>query len=53
MVSSLFQMLVGFTGIVGFLLRFIGPLTKAPTVTLVGLALFNAAADFAGISLND
>ncbi|RMX55415.1 hypothetical protein pdam_00022199 [Pocillopora damicornis] len=48
MVSSLFQMLVGFTGIVGFLLRFIGPLTIAPTITLVGLALFNVAAEHAG-----
>ena len=49
MVSSLFQMLVGFTGIVGFLLRFIGPLTIAPTITLVGLALFNVAAEHGGI----
>ena len=49
MVSSLFQMLAGFTGIVGFLLRFIGPLTIAPTITLVGLALFNVAAEHAGI----
>ena len=49
MVSSLFQMLVGLTGIVGFLLRFIGPLTIAPTITLVGLALFNVAAEHAGI----
>ena len=48
MVSSLFQMLVGFTGIVGFLLRFIGPLTIAPTITLVGVALFHVAADHAG-----
>lgn len=49
MVASLFQMLIGFTGLIGFLLRFIGPLTIAPTVTLVGLALFKAAADFSGM----
>jgi nucleobase transporter 1/2 len=48
MVASLFQMVIGFTGIIGFLLKFIGPLTIAPTVTLVGLALFKAAADFSG-----
>lgn len=48
MVAALFQMLIGFTGLVGFLLRFIGPLTIAPTITLVGLALFQAAADFSG-----
>lgn len=49
MVASLFQIFIGFTGLVGFLLRFIGPLTIAPTITLVGLALFQAAADFSGI----
>lgn len=49
MVAALFQILIGFTGLVGFLLRFVGPLTIAPTITLVGLALFQAAADFSGI----
>ena len=48
-VASLFQIVIGFSGIVGFLLRFIGPLTVAPTVALVGLALFGAAGDFSGI----
>ena len=48
MVSSLFQILVGFTGLIGFLLRFIGPLTIAPTITLVGVALFKVGADHAG-----
>jgi len=48
MVSSLFQIMIGFTGLIGFLLRFIGPLTVAPTVTLVGVALFRLAADTAG-----
>lgn len=48
MVAALFQILIGFSGLVGFLLRFIGPLTIAPTVTLVGLSLFQAAADFSG-----
>ncbi|XP_015764726.1 PREDICTED: solute carrier family 23 member 2-like [Acropora digitifera] len=48
MVSALFQIMIGFTGLVGFLLRFIGPLTIAPTITLVGVALFGIAADHAG-----
>ena len=48
MVAALFQILIGFSGLVGFLLRFIGPLTIAPTVTLVGLSLFQAAAAFSG-----
>ncbi|CAH3157966.1 unnamed protein product [Porites evermanni] len=46
MVAAMFQILIGFTGLVGFLLRFVGPLTIAPTITLVGLALFQASADF-------
>ncbi|XP_020615395.1 solute carrier family 23 member 2-like isoform X2 [Orbicella faveolata] len=49
MVAALFQIVIGFSGLVGFLLRFIGPLTIAPTVTLVGLSLFQAAAYFSGI----
>ncbi|KAJ7381270.1 hypothetical protein OS493_001388 [Desmophyllum pertusum] len=49
MVAALFQILIGFSGLVGFMLRFIGPLTIAPTITLVGLALLQAAADFSGV----
>jgi len=48
MISSLFQIVIGLTGLVGVLLRFIGPLTIAPTITLVGVALFRVAADHAG-----
>ena len=48
MVSSLFQIFLGLTGLIGFLLRFIGPLTIAPTITLVGVALFRVAATHAG-----
>ena len=48
MVSALFQVVIGFTGLIGFLLRFIGPLAIAPTITLVGVALFNVAAEQAG-----
>ena len=48
MISSLFQIVIGFTGLVGFLLRFIGPLTIAPTITLVGVALFKVAVNNAG-----
>ena len=48
MVASCFQILVGFSGIIGFLMRFIGPLTIAPTITLVALPLFDSAGDKAG-----
>ena len=48
MASSVFQTLIGFTGVIGFLMKFIGPITIAPTVSLIGLALFHVAAEHAG-----
>jgi len=48
LVASLTQVLLGITGLIGFLMSRIGPLTIAPTITLVGLNLFGAAGDFAG-----
>ena len=47
MVASLFQILIGFSGLMGYMLRFIGPLSIAPTVTLVGLSLFDVATGYA------
>lgn len=46
-VSALFQVIIGFGGIIGYLLRFITPLTIVPTVSLVGLSLFENAAEAA------
>lgn len=43
LVSSLLQIVVGFTGLVGFLMNFIGPLTISPTIAMIGLSLFDAA----------
>ncbi|XP_030577694.1 solute carrier family 23 member 1-like [Archocentrus centrarchus] len=48
MVASLLQVLVGFSGLIGFLMRFIGPLTIAPTVSLIGLSLYDSAGVKAG-----
>ncbi|XP_044802843.1 solute carrier family 23 member 2 isoform X4 [Bubalus bubalis] len=48
MVASCVQMLVGFSGLIGFLMRFIGPLTIAPTISLMALPLFDSAGDDAG-----
>ena len=45
--ASLFEIVLGVSGLIGLLLRYIGPLATAPTITLVGLALFDAAASFA------
>ena len=38
-VASLFQVVIGATGIVGLFLRFIGPLTIAPTIALIGISV--------------
>ncbi|CAI5785830.1 solute carrier family 23 member 1-like [Podarcis lilfordi] len=48
MVASCFQIFIGFSGLIGFLLRFIGPLTIAPTISLVALPLFVSAGEEAG-----
>lgn len=49
MVASCFQIFIGFSGILGLMLNYIGPLSIAPTITLVSLSLFGPAADFAGV----
>ncbi|BFZ00297.1 hypothetical protein BsWGS_03336 [Bradybaena similaris] len=46
MVASLFQIIVGSTGLLGVLLRYIGPITIVPTVSLVGLSLIEVAQKF-------
>lgn len=38
-VASLFELMLGATGLVGFMMRYIGPITIAPTITLIGLSL--------------
>lgn len=45
MVASVFQVVIGFSGIMGFVLRFIGPLAITPTISLIGLTLFAEAAN--------
>jgi nucleobase transporter 1/2 len=46
--GALVEIAVGYTGLVGRMLRFIGPLTIAPTIALIGLALFEFGAPEAG-----
>lgn len=47
-VSSLVEVCIGALGLPGILLKFIGPLTITPTVTLIGLSGFQAAGERAG-----
>ncbi|KAL7981252.1 hypothetical protein Chor_002148 [Crotalus horridus] len=46
--SSLIEVVIGFLGLPGALLRYIGPLTITPTVALIGLSGFQAAGERAG-----
>lgn len=46
-ISALVQVVIGLTGVVGKLLKIITPLTIVPTVSLVGLTLFEHAAETA------
>lgn len=48
--GSLFEVLIGLTGFVGFLLKYITPLAIVPTITLIGIGLFELAAKEAGAS---
>ncbi|XP_037924416.1 solute carrier family 23 member 2 isoform X2 [Hermetia illucens] len=45
--SALVQVFIGYTGLIGKILRFVTPLTIVPTVSLVGLTLFEHAAETA------
>lgn len=47
-VGALAEIIIGYTGLVGRLRRFIGPITIAPTIALIGLALFPFGAPEAG-----
>ncbi|HJO25818.1 MAG: xanthine permease [Planctomycetes bacterium] len=46
--GALCEIVIGYSGIVGRLLRLVGPLTIAPTIALIGLALFKFGAPVAG-----
>ena len=46
--ASLLQLVLGLSGLVGLVLRFIGPLAIAPTINLIGLSLFIEAGKKSG-----
>lgn len=46
--GALFEIVIGYTGLAGRVLRFIGPVTIAPTIALIGLSLFEFGAPEAG-----
>ncbi|KAM8834965.1 solute carrier family 23 member 1 [Synchiropus picturatus] len=46
--SSVVEVFIGLLGLPGLLLKYIGPLTITPTVSLIGLSVFHTAGDRAG-----
>ncbi len=46
--GAVFEMVIGFSGLVGRLRRWVGPITIAPTIALIGLALYPFGAPEAG-----
>nr|XP_020448997.1 solute carrier family 23 member 2-like [Monopterus albus] len=48
LVASLLQVILGFSGLLGLVLRYIGPLAIAPTINLIGLSLFIEAGKKSG-----
>lgn len=40
-------MAVGFTGLVGVLINFIGPVTIVPALTIIGIYIYKATTKFA------
>lgn len=47
LIAGAFETLMGVTGLIGLLLRFVTPLAIAPTIALIGLATFQKAAELA------
>ena len=45
--AGIFHCLIGMTGLVGLLLRYVGPLTIVPAIFLIGIYLMKATAKFA------
>ena len=45
MCAGLLHMLIGLTGLVGLLLRYIGPITVIPTLLLLGIEFYSVVTD--------
>lgn len=48
MAGAILEMLIGYTGLIGKLRKFVSPIVIGPVIALIGLALFDVGAPFAG-----
>lgn len=46
-VGALLHVLIGLTGLVSFIMRFVGPVTIVPSIVLIGLFVYKVAVRFA------
>lgn len=46
MAGGVLHCLIGLTGLVGFIMRFIGPITIVPAIVLIGLFVYKVAVEF-------
>ncbi len=46
MFASVFEIIIGYSGAIGKIKKFIGPLVIGPTIAMIGLALFETGAPF-------
>merc|ERR1712130_1074451 len=46
--AGVFEAIVGLSGIIGFFMRYIGPVTISPVICLIGLAVMDPAMNMAG-----
>nr|KAG5714189.1 hypothetical protein BaRGS_018406 [Batillaria attramentaria] len=47
MAGGVLHFLIGITGLVGFIMRFVGPITIVPAIVLIGLFVYRVAVKFA------
>jgi len=45
MLAAIVEVLLGCTGMIGVLIRFIGPLTLCPSIALIGLSMSHVLAE--------
>ena len=50
MVASVSQVIIGYFGIIGLMLKYITPLTVAPSVSMIGMSLFKSASGLAAMN---
>ena len=47
MLGASMHILIGLTGLVGLIMRFVGPITIVPAIVLIGLFMYKVAVRFA------